>query len=216
MKVERKKAIKHKDKELIIRYYRNKYINIHGKIIARENKCNKLYCNNIIILKHILKLYNNILYVNREYNKNININDIIGDRTSIKIYNMYLHVINKHEYLRYLNIFNDLCSNNNCEYNIRNRNNHNNNILDTIHHNIIHYKYNINNMNMNNKYNKFITEINNAKQYDVGCYVDFHGYRSKRNAWMLKVTYKYSNIKQEILYQNLLTYMEYGIHIKIK
>ena len=207
MKVEKKKVIHFGDKELIIKYFRYKLIGIDRTIISFDFECNKLYCNNIIILKYILKIYNDILNIKRIYNKNINVNDIINDRLSSKLYNIYLHVINKHEYLRSINIFNHLCNNNNCQYNIRNRNNNNNNILDTIHHNIIHYKYNINNNHRNNnKYNKFITQINNIKKYDNGQWIDFYGYLSERDGNFKKCKYKYGNIKQEMLYPKRLTY----------
>ena len=204
MKIERN-SLCCKDKNLINGYFRDKLNDFYDKIICGSIKCNALFCDYVVILKYVLKLYKNILYINTIYNRDIKIVDII-DGYSSKIYNAYIHVINKHEYLRYLNIFNDLCNNNNCEYNIRNRNNNNNNILDTIHHNIIHYKYNINNNKTNNKHNKFITQVNNLKLYDNGYWVDFHGIRSKRDNAIVKPTFKYSSIKQEILYPKLVSY----------
>ena len=207
MRIDGKKVRRHENEGLniIIKYFKDMFIDICDKILLRENKCNILYCNNIIILKYILKLYNNILHINKTFNKNININDIIGKRYLSNIYNIYLHVINKHENLRCLNIFNDLCNNNNCEYNIRNRNNNNNNILDIIHSNIIHYKYNINNQR-NDKYNKFITQINNIKEYDLGRKIDFYGYISEREYLTNQLRYKYSNLKHEMLYPLRISY----------
>ena len=101
MKIERKKKKSYTGQEIFGAYWRAALRDICGEI--RDIKCNGLYCNGVLFIKCLLKLYDEMILFCERFNVFIDLNDVILNEYSGKILDVYDHVIYKHEYL-YKNI----------------------------------------------------------------------------------------------------------------